>query len=336
MFYQLKRDIATFKFNSQIKRVLDLPPIHCDPLSPVTIVSQLRHADIYMYLAAIQSFTHRITPNNIIVIDDGLTPNDHCLLQKQIKTIEIKPIEAISTGSCPRGGTWERLLHILDLSEESYVIQLDADTLTEGRLDEIETCIKQNISFSLGSALETSITSFQTASQSAQLRLRKTKHLQLFAESALSQFENASKMKYVRGNSAFAGFAKGEHSRDETEQFSCKMADILGHKIWEGWGSEQVASNISVANAANAIILPFSKYCFFDPKSFDHYEPIFIHFMGSYRFCQGVYAERTRQQINYIDQWAALTEKTVNHKWLPVIRRGNLEPVTPSVLPLPR
>ncbi len=41
-------------------------------------------------------------------------------------------LEDIPVGGCQRGGTWERLLYLLDRSETEYAIQLDADTLTVG------------------------------------------------------------------------------------------------------------------------------------------------------------------------------------------------------------
>src|SRR5205823_6173253 len=63
---------------------------------------------------------------------------------------EIIDFYAISTGLCPRGGTWERLVKLVDLSRESYVIQVDADTLVSAPIAEVIECWRANQSFLLG------------------------------------------------------------------------------------------------------------------------------------------------------------------------------------------
>ena len=64
------------------------------------------------------------------------------------------------------------------------------------------------------------------------------------------------------------------------------MAAALG-EVWNQWGSEQVMSNIVVANAAQAAVLPHPKYC--DCSRIKTDVTAFIHFIGSCRFKHGIY-----------------------------------------------
>ena len=89
------------------------------------------HRDLIMYFVAIRSLYAQIGEGAIAIIDDGsLTAADTEILHRLLGGPQIIRADQIDTGACPRGGTWERLLHILDLSSSRYVIQLDSDTLT--------------------------------------------------------------------------------------------------------------------------------------------------------------------------------------------------------------
>ena len=79
------------------------------------------------------------------------------------------------------------------------------------------------------------------------------------------------------------------------------MTEILGKDLWHRWGTEQVTSNVSIANAIDTTALPFPKYSYFSPDV-DSSQAIFIHFMGSYRFNDGVYTQQARKLINTIQQ----------------------------------
>lgn len=195
MLYKFKRSLSTYRFNLTVKKVVNLPPIHCNPQSHVTIVSQLRQSDIYMYLVAIHSFCQQIQPKKIVIINDGLTKSSLTLLRHAIKNIDIKEITSISTGNCPQGGTWERLLHIIDLSKDAYVIQLDADTLTLDNLDGVRNCIKDNRSFTLGSEKDTPVTNFMQASESAMHRIGESDHIQTYTEASFSLFKDAQTLQ---------------------------------------------------------------------------------------------------------------------------------------------
>src|SRR3546814_1079040 len=58
-------------------------------------------------------------------------------------------IDDVDTGPCPRGGCWERLLTLLDMRADAYVIQLDSDTIALGDIPEVVEAITSNRSFTL-------------------------------------------------------------------------------------------------------------------------------------------------------------------------------------------
>ena len=72
------------------------------------------------------------------------------------------------------------------------------------------------------------------------------------------------------------------------------MWSAIGDK-WAEWGSEQVMSNIVVANIPNAIVLPHPKYADCHKMKADVTE--FIHFIGSCRFDGGNYGRLAAQVI---------------------------------------
>ena len=102
------------------------------------LVSQVSRRDLLMYLVAIKSALPAFGPAQVVQLDDGsLRARDRALLAAHLPGSTCIPISAIDTGACPRGGTWERLCHILDRARSSYVVQLDADTLVRRGMDEI-------------------------------------------------------------------------------------------------------------------------------------------------------------------------------------------------------
>ncbi len=47
------------------------------------------------------------------------------ILRRHIPGIQIVDVSSVPLGPCKGGGTWERLLFLIDRSEKEYVIQLD-------------------------------------------------------------------------------------------------------------------------------------------------------------------------------------------------------------------
>jgi hypothetical protein len=124
----------------------------------------------------------------------------------------------------------------------------------------------------------------------AAVHLRKSitpPHIQLVAEANFNKLKRFNELRYVRGCAGFSGFAKGSFSRDFVEEISSQMSDALGDR-WQEWGSEQVMSNIVVANTPDCRVLPHPKYS--DCIKMRLPETVFIHFIGSCRFNNGNYA----------------------------------------------
>jgi hypothetical protein len=305
MFYRIKRAVAYWRFSRIAKGILDTPPIALRP-APIRVVSMLQARDMLMYLLAIKSFYARIPGGAIEVIDDGsLTANDRARLVEHIPGISIKPAAAIETHPCPRGGTWERLLHILDLSASTYVVQLDSDILTTGPIPEVNDAIARNLSFTLGSNPKYGIVSLEEA---AALHDGADTSTQTVAERALPLLPDGMGRCYVRGCSGFAGFAVGASQRAVAETFSTKMEVVLGAR-WHEWGTEQVASNYLIANAPGGFVLPAERYA----THYGHHnasDAALIHFIGTWRFRGGTYARFGRAEIARL---AHLGRNTVAH-----------------------
>jgi len=247
-----------------------------------------------MYLVAIKSILHRVGYGRVIQIDDNsLTENDRVVLQRHLPGSTCIPITSVDTGACPRGGTWERLCHIVNLLDHSYVIQVDADTLVCGDIPEVLQCVQSNRSFTLGTRQGQALVSARKAASFA--HEHGGNHTQLVAERALGELPNADELSYVRGSSGFAGFARGAFSRSQLQEFSTHMSRMTGSR-WHEWGTEQVSSNFVVANSPLATVLPYPKYACFD-LNMDPNQAAFLHFIGTNRFDHGTYAARSRDVI---------------------------------------
>ena len=92
------------------------------------------HRDLLMYLVAIRSLYAQIGEGTITIIDDGsLTVRDIELLRSSLGEPKVIGLSQVDVGPCPSGGFWERLLHILDLSTDRYVIQVELGHSDPGR-----------------------------------------------------------------------------------------------------------------------------------------------------------------------------------------------------------
>lgn len=292
MLFRLRRSFDYWRFNRAIAPVFTTPPLRLRD-APVRIVSMLNARHLAMYLLALKSFYSRIPGGVVEVIDDGsLTAEDRAILTRHVPGIEIRPASAIETAPCPRGGTWERLLHILDCSAQTFVVQLDSDILTTGPVPEIEDAVNRNLSFTLGSGPEFGIVGLEEA---ADRHSEADTTTQTVAERALPLLPAELGRRYVRGSSGFAGFARGATTRTVAEGFSTAMQATLGER-WNEWGTEQVASNYLVANAPGGFVLPWHRYaCHYGDDTTK--DTALLHFIGTWRFSGGTYARRARAEI---------------------------------------
>src|SRR6476660_1409582 len=125
--YTWVRTANTFVHNRCIAAITDTPPIQTMDTG-VMLFSMLRHSDVLMYLVAIKSVYSCLGPGLITILDDGsLTEMDRALLGAHVSGIRFLDVNAVNTDRFPKGGTWERLLSVIDLTEHHYVIQVDAD-----------------------------------------------------------------------------------------------------------------------------------------------------------------------------------------------------------------
>lgn len=296
MFYKLRNNFRKWKFNRQCAGILKTPPIALKK-DGMVLVSMVCHSDVIMYLLSAKSFLHRIGMGRVVIINDGtLTEEDQAVLKRHISPLRIVPITDIPTKPCPPGGTWERLLHIADVSAGDYVIQLDSDTLTLQDIPEVVQAVQVNRPFLLGTASGLRVEPIANAV--ALMKDSASNHVQAKAEKSFDRLTGFPGLNYCRACSGFAGFGKGLASRDTLTDFSTQMETILGRK-WHEWGSEQVSSNFLLSNCAGASVLPYPDYSEFKPDK-DLSGVRFLHFIGTYRWHNGAYAKMGRELIRHL------------------------------------
>jgi hypothetical protein len=274
-------------FGKICRSIRDTPPIHTDPTASFVVVSQCYINDLDMFLVAAKTFSSFVRPRQFIIVDDGLGEVARFIISFHLGAVAYIPRWQVANEICPAGGCWERLLVIADASPETYVVQLDSDTVTCSRPNTVIDAIASNRSFTLSTKNGQEIVSVLTASNFA--KSIHGEHVQLVAERALTGLSDSDQLYYIRGCAGFTGFARGSISRIAVESLSASMTKLVGRDVWRQWGSEQFASNFCIANDENPVPLPFQKYPYWK-KSTDISEAEFIHFIGSDRFTGPKYA----------------------------------------------
>lgn len=294
MLDRLNRSLARWRFNRAAEGILRTAPARSGP-GPLRVVSMLNRHHTRMYLLAIKSFLARVPGGEVHVLDDGtLGEEDRALVRRHVEGVTITPLASIDTGGCPRGGCWERLLHILDLSETGYVVQLDSDVLAAGPLPEVREAIAANRAFTLGT--ERKFGRVTAAEAAAMMAGEDASYLQVAAEQALAHVPPEVGGFYIRGSAGFAGFAQGGATRAQAEAFSRAMEAELGAERWRRWGTEQVASNFLVASSPGGEVLPWPRYVCFYARGEEENSAL-VHFIGSWRFARGVYVRLAQRVI---------------------------------------
>lgn len=297
MFYKLKDRLRRSQFANQVQNLLNTPAILLGEASSPIVLSQLQHKDLLMYLAAIKSFARQLPPSAVHVVNDGsLTAQDCALLAQHVPEIQFHTLSDCREPGLPIGGTWERLIAIARLSRSHYVIQLDADTLTRGAISEVVQLSHANRAFAIGTWDGQEIESATGRASQTRTRSPDATHVQMQAEMHFDRLSHAAELKYVRGCSGFAGFAAGSDKLQLMHRLSGEMQKLIGDK-WLEWGSEQVMSNLVVANEPDAMVLPHPDYT--DCEKMKPHSR-FVHFIGTCRFQGGRYAD----MINGMD-WGA-------------------------------
>ena len=274
------------------------------PLVPrddgVILFSMIGTRVVLPYLVAVKSLAAALGRGRVVILDDGtLTAADHALLAHHLGDPCVIPITSVDTGPCPRGGTWERLLTILDLRRDHYVIQLDSDTVTLGRVPEVAAAIDAGRSFMLRGEASATLMSMALFPATLAPEPRGRVHIQGAIEERVDAvtLPGIAVPLYARGCSGFAGFAPTDEARVVAEAFSRQAESMLGTERWAEWGTEQVTSNVVIANSRDPLLLPYDRYLNFwgDPLPADRR---FVHFVGTCRFDGRTYLDATRNAIS--------------------------------------
>ncbi|MFN9581006.1 MAG: hypothetical protein ACK56H_13285 [Novosphingobium sp.] len=293
------RKLREFRFLRGCRAVLSTPPARVRE-DGVVIFSMIGTKVLLPYLVAAKSFQAQLWRGRFAILDDGtLTAADKAVLAHHLGNPPITPIASVDTGPCPRGGTWERLLTILDLRQGDYVIQLDSDIVALGPVPEVAAAIDAGRSFTLrGEASAEVLPLAAIADWANRHHDPGRQHVQTAIEQAMDRVTIPGRpaLKYVRGCSGFAGFVPGGEGRGLAEAFSQEAQRLLGPDHWADWGSEQVTSNFVVANEAEALLLPYDRYLNFwnDPISAN---AGLVHFIGTFRYHRGAYLSAARRAI---------------------------------------
>ncbi len=291
MVDKIKKSCQALIFNWLVKDILNTPPLEPKE-NGLTIVSMLCHADVMMYLLAIKSFYRRLLRGRIVIINDGtLNARDIELLKRHVNPAEFIKAESLQSSSCPTYISWKKLFCIANCITDSFAIQLDSDTLTVGDIPEVREHVDSGTSFILGTWKNQEIGSMAEAREAVEHD--PSQHVQMVAERNFDKLARFSSLRYVRGCSGFDGFAKNLFELHDLEELSRQMFQIIGNK-WNEWGSEQTASNIIIANAERARVLPYPQY-------YSYWgtveEASFIHFVGTHRYSGGIYLQEAKKVI---------------------------------------
>ena len=272
----------------------------------LVIVSQVYSGALDMSLLALKSFVHSIGEGRVEIIDDGsLTPSDIEILHQHLPHLTVTHMGTVDLGKCPSGGCWERLIHLLRLSQDAYVIQVDTDTLTIAPVPEVYQHFKNNRAFTIGEPSWPEPIPVEYISQVS--ARKKLSHIQVKSEQLLNQIQSIPLTHYCRACAAFAGFPKGTITFEMLEAFSCEMEGLLGKDKWSEWGSEQFSSNVMISLCPEAQILSWPNYLNhgfpFLTSSGDTDQDYLrqtsvLHFIGTYRYKHNVYKKLARHVIN--------------------------------------
>ncbi|MGJ8694436.1 MAG: hypothetical protein ACSHW0_18355 [Thalassotalea sp.] len=295
VYQKISKQYNKKRFDQVADKVRTSLPVNIQHQDDIVIVSQVYHAAMDMSLLALKSFAKFFTRGRFELIDDGsLTEDDYRLLKHHLPNVNITKNQEIEVGQCPRGGCWERLIHIINLSKNAYVIQVDTDTLTVGPLPEVDAFVRNNQAFTIGNPMWPAPT--DSSYMSAVAKAWQGTHVQVKTEEQLASLKSIQLERYLRGCAAFTGFPKGVLNFNVLEALSLELESKLGKDKWHEWGSEQVTSNIMVSLCDDAQILPWPKYMNygFPNTGFNNVADYagkvsLLHFIGSNRYDHRVY-----------------------------------------------
>ncbi len=301
------RKLRELRYMTGAREILGTPPV-CAHDDGVIVFSMIGTRVLLPYLVAAKSLNGRLGMGSFAILDDGtLTQSDRAVLRHHLDNPRIFSIGDIDPAPCPSGGCWERLLTLLDLRRDSYVIQLDSDTVTLGPVPEVAEAIGQGRNFTLkgeAAAQWLTVDEFVRTPPFYDWQDPET-HVQDVAEALLPRLLAGidGQAHYVRGCAGFAGFAPGGHGPALAKDFCTEITALIGQESWSRWGSEQVMSNVVIANEGEPVLLPYERFLNFwnEPVPSD---VSFVHFIGTYRYHSGAYLDATRRVIATLNRRA--------------------------------
>ncbi|MDN4053754.1 hypothetical protein QPK32_11750 [Massilia sp. YIM B02763] len=296
VFQRVRRDFFRWQYEKAANKVLSTRPLERGAL-PFTLLSMVQKRDVVPYLVAVKSFTHFLNPGRIVVVcDPSIDADDRAVLTRHVPHLELRQAHEFTHPDIPRGGTWERLFAISEYVADSYVIQLDADTLTVQPIPEVLDAVRAGQGFVLGEHPDTPSRPLAAVRENALPWIEPDAHVQAFAEVEMANAGLPPDAVYIRGCSGFTGFPRSAAMRADLTDFSRRMTGRLGEK-WTRWGTEQVTSNYLASNAPGTRALPFPKYGTPDRATMN---TAFFHFIGSMRFINNKYESTSRHAIRMI------------------------------------
>lgn len=291
---RLRREYFRWLHHRAVQGVLKTAPLRAGTM-PFILLSMVQKRDVLSYLVALKSFTGFANPQRIVVVcDPSIDAKDKEMLRRHVPHIELRAADEFAHPDIPRGGTWERLLAICSYARDSYVIQLDADTVTVGAPAEVLQAVANQSGFVLGEEAQQSLLTLAATSNNAKADEWGQLHIQGYSEACMAEVGLPASAMYVRGCSGFTGFPPSTSMLDQLLQFSACMSARTGERRWSSWGTEQVTSNYLVANAAGTQVLPYPAYG--TPNAMNE-DTVFIHFIGSMRFANDQYEKTSRKVI---------------------------------------
>lgn len=279
------------------------PVLATAPIIPaddgLVIFSMMGTAVLLPYLVAVKSLWHHLQRGRIMILSDGtLTAADRATLAHHCGDPEVIDIADVDTTGFPTGGTWERLLTILDRRADRYFIQLDSDTVTLGYPQDVADAIAANRSFTLlgGAEWDIGAQPCDRFTPPATVPKAAEGHIQTRMERALARIGDADRLRYIRGCSGFTGFARDAAGRTLAAHFAQEMQRLLGAQAMHEWGTEQVTSSFLIANDPDPLLLPYAHYGNYWGEAWDA-DCRFMHFVGAHRHDGSAYRDATKAAL---------------------------------------
>jgi hypothetical protein len=302
VFYNLRRNFNEWRFDFQCSAILKTPPVKTTR-DGLILFSMMGHRVLIPYLIGAKSLRQKINMGRFVILDDGtLTAADKATLKHHLDDPEIIPISSVVLGPCPKGGTWERLITVLTLAKNDYVVQMDSDVLCLQKPTAVIDAIGQNRDFTILGEQEAAQAGITAASDISMPQHGISSHIQILAERTMMVMPRADQQKYVRGCSGFAGFSKGRDRLTQLFDFADYMGKAVGPR-WKEWGTEQVSSNYIIANGDNPLLLDYQYYMNHEgwTTSLDDARYAgsahIMHFISPFRYGRGRYIEHSRTVI---------------------------------------